>query len=152
MTVKLSTGLRNAMAGSIGFAGALAKGVIHVYSGPQPVTADAAPTGTLLGTITKDAGPFTPGEATNGLTFAAPASGGVTKSADTWKFVGLAAGTAGWFRHVGNNADDGSASTTLPRLDGSIAAGAGDLRLSSTAITVGVPVTVDVYSFQIPAQ
>mgnify|MGYP001767313988 CR=1 FL=1 len=84
--------------------------------------------------------------------FAAPASGGVTKSADTWKFVGLAGGTAGWFRHVGNNADDGSVSTTLPRLDGSIAAGAGDLRLSSTAINVGVPVTVDVYSFQIPAK
>lgn len=152
MTVKLSTGLRNAMAGSIGFAGALAGGVIHVYSGPQPISADAAPTGTLLGTVTKDAGPFTPGEATNGLNFATAASGGVTKNSDTWKFVGLAAGTAGWFRHVGNGVDDGSASTTLPRLDGSIAAGTGDLRLSSTAIAVGVPVTVDVYSFQIPAQ
>lgn len=152
MTVKLSTGLRNAMAGSTGFAGALANGVIHVYSGPQPVSADAAPTGTLLGTITKDAGAFSPGTATNGLTFATPASGAVTKSNDVWKFIGLAAGTAGWFRHVGNATDDGSVSTTLPRLDGSIAAGAGDLRMSSIAITVGVPVTVDVYSFAIPAQ
>ncbi|PTT37389.1 hypothetical protein DBR23_17650 [Acidovorax sp. HMWF018] len=140
------------MAGTAGFAGALANGVIHVYSGPQPVNADAAPTGTLLGIITKDAGAFTPGSATNGLTFAAAANGGVTKSADVWKFVGLAAGTAGWFRHVGNAVDDGSVSATLPRLDGAIAAGAGDLRMSSVAITVGVPVTVDVYSFAIPAQ
>lgn len=152
MTVKLSTGLRNAMAGTVGFAGALANGVIHVYSGPQPVNADAAPTGTLLGIVTKDAGAFTPGTATNGLTFAAAASGGVTKSTDVWKFVGIAPGTAGWFRHVGNALDDDSVSSTLPRLDGSVAAGAGDLRMSSIAITVGVPVTVDVYSFAIPAQ
>lgn len=152
MTVKLSTGLRSGMAGTQGLAGALASGVIYIYSGPQPVTADAVPTGTLLGVVTKDGGTFTPGSPTNGLTFATATGGGVTKSTDVWKFTGIAAGTAGWFRHVGNGSDDGSSSSTLPRLDGSIAAGSGDLRLSSTAITVGVPVTVDVYSLQIPAQ
>ena len=42
MTIKLSTGLRTAMAGAAGFGATFADGVIHVYSGPQPVSADCA--------------------------------------------------------------------------------------------------------------
>ena len=49
MTVKLSTGLRNAMSGTTGYSGALNGGVVYAYTGPQPVSADAAATGTLLG-------------------------------------------------------------------------------------------------------
>lgn len=52
MTIRLSTGLRNAMAQGLGLAGVLNRGSINIYSGPQPVSADAAATGTLLGTIT----------------------------------------------------------------------------------------------------
>lgn len=52
MTIRLSTGARNALALAGGFAGAFNKGSINIYSGTQPVTADAAVTGTLLGTVT----------------------------------------------------------------------------------------------------
>jgi hypothetical protein len=152
MTIKLSTGLRNAMAGTQGFAGALASGVIDVYSGAQPASADAAAAGTLLGTVTVAGGAFTPGAPTNGLMLATPAAGVVTKNTDLWQFNGIAVGTAGWFRFRGNAVDDGTASTTAPRMDGSIATSGGDMNLGNLSITVGSPNTIDAFSFTIPAQ
>ena len=152
MTVKLSTGLRNGMLGSTGFAELFANGVIEIRSGPQPITADAAATGTLLGLVTKDGLAWVAGSPTNGLNFNAPANGAVSKNADNWRFNGLANGTAGWFRLKGNAADDGSVSTTLPRLDGSIGVGSGDMPMSRTDVQVGVPSTIDVFSFMLPAQ
>jgi hypothetical protein len=52
MTVRLSTGARNALAQAGGFAGAFNKCSIAIYTGTQPATADSAATGTLLGTVT----------------------------------------------------------------------------------------------------
>ncbi len=150
--IKLSTGLRNAIAGTQGFAGALSTGIIEIYSGAQPATADSAVTGTLLGVVTLAGGAFTPGSATNGLTFAAAAAGAVTKSTDLWQFTGLANGTAGYFRFKGNATDAGGVSATLPRMDGSIATSGGDMNLGNIAITTGSPNTADAFSFTVPAQ
>ena len=125
--------------------------MIEVYTGTQPVTADAAVTGTLLGTVTLNSGAFTPGVSTNGLTFAAAVSGAVSKSG-VWSFNGVAAGTAGWFRLKGNAVDAGSLSTVLPRLDGSVAVSGADLNLSNIAIVVSAPSTIDTFTFTIPAQ
>lgn len=153
MTIRLSTGLRNALAGSPGFGPALTNGVIYIYSGPQPLSADSAVNGTLLGIVSKDAGPFNFGSATNGLTFGTPALGVISKSADNWKFVGLATGTAGWFRFMGNPIDNLGASATLPRMDGTVGTpGAGDMALSNISIVLGSPNTIDVFSFEVPAQ
>lgn len=152
MTIRLSTGLRNAMVGSTGFTGALASGVIEIRSGTQPASADAAATGVLLGIVTVDGAAFTPGSPANGLVFSAPVDGRVTKNLDNWRFTGLATGTAGWFRHVGNALDSGGSSTTLPRMDGSIGTSGADMNLSNISIQDSVPATVDVYSFTIPAQ
>lgn len=153
MTTRLSTGLRNAIAGAIGFAGALENGLIEIYSGPQPLSADNAVSGTLLMRVTVDAGAFTPGSPDNGLSFEAAADGGVVKeTTETWKGNGLADGTAGWFRFKGNAADAGGASTTAIRLDGSVGVGgSGDLSLGTLNIETGVPTTVDVFSFTVPA-
>lgn len=151
MTVRLSTGARTALAGTTGFGALFANGVLEVYTGTQPATADAAVTGTLLGTVTLNSGAFTPGVATNGLTFAAAAAGAVAKSG-VWGFNGIAAGTAGWFRLKGNAVDAGALSTVLPRLDGSIATSGADLNLSNIAIAVGAPSTIDTFTFTIPAQ
>jgi flagellar hook-associated protein FlgK len=151
MTVKLSTGLRNNLVGSTGFSGSFADGVIEIYSGAQPVSSDAAVTGTLLGTVTLASGAFTPGTATNGLTFAAAANGAVSKSG-VWSFNGFAAGVAGWFRLKANAADSGALSTTALRLDGSIATSGADLNLSNITIAVGAPNTIDTFSFTVPAQ
>ena len=59
MTIRLSTGLRNALAQGLGFAGAFNRCSINIYSGTQPVSADAAVTGTLLGTVTASSGALT---------------------------------------------------------------------------------------------
>jgi len=248
MTVRLSTGARTGLAGNGGFGELFKNGSIQIYSGSQPASADAAVTGTLLGTVTLSSGsltqetraagtvtvtggsgsltgltvgsfniipnetvPFntstsqtasdicdavnrngyynasvagsvvtlTPKSGTganhngyvvavagtltctvgnvaggvnpvNGLTFAPAANGAVSKSG-VWSFLGLAAGTAGWFRLIGSAADAGGASTLLPRLDGSIASSGADLNLSNTSITVNAPNTIDSFTFTIPS-
>lgn len=152
MAVRFSTGLRNKILGTSGLSAALANGVIHIYSGSQPANADSAISGVLLGTVTVDGAAFTPGAATNGLVFDTAAAGAVSKPSGTnWKFTGLANGTAGWFRFVGNATDDTLASTTLPRIDGAIAKTGGDLTLSNTAITSGAPSTIDVFQLTMAA-
>jgi hypothetical protein len=59
MTMRLSTGLRNFIAKQGGIGQALNNGVIEIYTGAQPASPDAAPTGTLLCTITNNAGAVT---------------------------------------------------------------------------------------------
>lgn len=59
MTIRISTGARNATATTLGLLGAFNKGSIRIYSGTQPATADAAATGTLLGTVTLSSGALT---------------------------------------------------------------------------------------------
>ena len=151
MTIRFSTQLRTNLAGAIGFASSFEKGVIEIYTGSQPATADAAVTGTLLGTMTQSSLPFTPGVITNGLTFAAAANGSVSKSG-TWSFVGVAAGTAGWFRLKANAIDAGALSTAAVRMDGSCATSGADLNISNINVAVGAPSTCDVFTYTQPAQ
>jgi len=152
MAVRFSTGLRDAMLGSIGLDAAFTNGVIYIYSGAQPATADSAAAGTLLGVVTVDALAFVHGAATNGLNFDAPVAGTIAKAvSENWKFNGITAGTAGWFRFAGNPNDDGSASTTLSRIDGTVAKTGGDMTLSNTAIVVAAPNTVDVFQLTMAA-
>ena len=148
--IRLSTKLRDNLAGTTGFAATFANGIIEIYSGAQPATADSAVTGTLLGTVTLNSGAFTPGVSTNGLTFAAASGGAVSKSG-VWSFDGVAVGTAGWFRLKGNAADAGGISTVLPRLDGSIAVSGADMNLSNISIAIGAPNTIDTFTWTQPA-
>ena len=150
MTVRLSTKVRDNLAGTTGFAATFANGVIDIYSGTQPATADAVPTGTLLGRVTLNSGAFVAGTATNGLTFAAAANGAVSKSG-VWSFNGVAAGTAGWFRLKGNALDNDGVSNTLPRVDGSIAVSGADMNLSNITIAIGAPNTIDSFTWTQPA-
>ena len=151
MSVQLSTGLRNDMLNATGFTEAFTNGVIYIYSGPQPANADAAVQGTLLGIITKNGGAFSFGTATNGLNFAAPSAGAVSKDSNAWQMTGLVAGVAGWGRLMGNPTDNLGSSTTLPRLDFNVANVGGDLDLSSVNIVVGAPTTIDTFTFTLPA-
>jgi hypothetical protein len=249
MTLRLSTGTRTGLAGNGGFGELFKNGSIGIYSGTQPATADAAVTGTLLGTVTAASAALTqetratgnvtitgatgsitavtvgtfniiPNETipyntsttqtasdladavnrngyylasasgavvtltpkagtgavhngyvvaatstltvttgniasgvnpANGLVFTPAASGTVSKSG-VWSFNGVAAGTAGWFRLIGSAADAGALSTTLPRMDGSIATSGADLNLSNIAIAIGAPTTIDSFVFTVPAQ
>lgn len=138
------------MAGTLGFAAIFEKGIIEIRTGSQPASADAAPTGTLLGVVTIASGAFTPGSPTNGLTFAAATGGSVSKTG-VWSFNGIAAGVAGWFRLKANALDNDTVSTTLPRLDGSCAVSGGDMNLSNISIAIGAPNTIDAFQYIIPA-
>jgi len=256
MTVRLSTGMRNGMAARMGFAAMLNQGYIKVFSGSQPASADAAETGTLLGTFTASSGDLTketratgtiqvtaaasgsinsvsvgglniipdgavaavagdtaatalalctainrngmfeaslsgstvtikgrPGSGAitpaitnslatvtttlgspmasgvapvNGLILGVEASGVISKpSTQIWSFTGVAAGTAGWARfYSSDTADTGallSAAPWYPRLDGSCGVGSGDFQMSTLSIVIGLPVTLDSFSWTQPA-
>lgn len=256
MTLRLSTGARNGLANGMGFGGLFNRGTLEIRTGTQPVTADAAVTGTLLGTVTAASAALTKetpasgtvvitggstsvatltvgtfniipdgavpyntstaqtasdlcdainrngiyqasvsgstvtltprpgvGAAHNGLTVTStgsvtatygggtisggvapvngliwtpPSAGVISKLAtQIWSFAGVAAGTAGWFRLVASAADAGallSAAPWLARMDGSIGTSGADLNLSNIVIGIGSPVTIDTFSFTIPAQ
>lgn len=51
MTIRLSTGLANNLVGPTGLAASFAGGVIDIYTGSQPATADSAISGTRLGRV-----------------------------------------------------------------------------------------------------
>lgn len=144
MTIRASTGLANAMLGTVGLQGALADGVLRIYSGAQPASADAAVTGTLLIEVTLNGGAFVHGSPTNGLNWDTPVSRTISKpGADTWRGNGIADGVCGWARYCANPLDDGSASTLLSRIDMSVGKTTGDLQLSNINAAVGAPITVD---------
>ena len=155
MSLKFSTALLNAVNNSI--AAALLHGAIYIYEGSQPTNANAAPTGTLLGIATVGAGAWTaPGSVTNGLDFAASSAAVLSKSgSETWQFVGLATGTAGWCRFVSGVAADSLAldTSTYPRIDarcGTSGSGA-EAILSTLSIVIGATTTIDAYTLNWPS-
>lgn len=134
MTIQFSTGLVNAMLdGQVnGGAGASAfdSGLLNIYTGSAPATADAAVTGTLLASMTLPADAF-----------AAAASKACAK-AGTWSDSSANnTGTAGYFRIV-TSSDDGTSSTTQKRIQGTCGQGSGDMNLDNTSIASGQTVTV----------
>jgi hypothetical protein len=127
-------------------------GVIRIYSGSAPSTADASVTGTLLVEISVSSGTFAHGTAANGLEFGAAASGVIAKaSGETWSGSAAASGTAGYFRLLGNPADSGALDTALPRIQGSIGTSGADLNMTSTSITSGATYTIDTFQLTLPA-
>jgi len=145
MAIKASTGLRNAVLASNPLRTALAGGQIRMYAGPVPASADEAiGAATLLSTITVNS-------TGTGINFDAAASGGVIQKApgEVWSGVNVAGGGATFYRHV-LPADDGSLSTTAPRLQGTIGVAGADLNLSSTTLTAGATQTIDYYSVALP--
>lgn len=77
MTLRVSTGARTFMAGIGSFKDAFQDGRIEIYSGAQPLTADAAVTGTLLCTITGGGLAHTPAVLSSGSVSLAGAAGSV---------------------------------------------------------------------------
>lgn len=144
--IRLSTGAINALLSTGSFKTVFANAVLCVYSGTQPATADAAETGSLLATVTVDAGAFVPGAATNGLNFDAADGKRIAKAAaETWKGIYGASGTMGWFRLYANDKATGD-STTGVRVDGSIGTSRTDVIVASTATTSGGSISFDEFA------
>ena len=143
--IKASTGLRDHLMTEGALRTALHEGVIRIYQGTPPLSADAALGGAmLLSTITG------PDEA--GLVFETTAdNGSLLKNSEVWSGDNVATGTASFYRHV-LLADDGSESTTALRIQGTCGtiASTADMRLSSTSLTEGATQTLDFYAVTLP--
>ena len=158
MALRFSTGLKsqmwNAVRGATDATHSLEHGVIYCFTGSQPASADAAATGTFLGKITVNGGPFAFGAPDNGLDYDPSTDGQLKKAtSETWQLVGEADGTLGWFRFMGNATDNLAASLALPRIDGRITleGGGGELIVSGLSVTVGAITSVDIMRLYFPS-
>lgn len=158
MALSYSTGtvhklLNDATNGGAGFAEIFKNGIIDIYSGTRPTSADnALPSNAIhLGRVTLNANTFIAGQADNGLEFGAAADRQIDKAtAEVWQFKGLANGQAAWFRMKSNAADDNLASASLARLDGSISQFGGDATLQNTSIVIDNVYTLNRFRLRWP--
>jgi hypothetical protein len=137
MAIGISTAAQNAGVNAIaGLVDAdVGAGTITIRTGAGPATANDAPTGTLLATLTLNDPAFSTG-------VAGVATLDVTPAVTT---TGVAAGTAGYFRLHDNSGDvvlQGSVTVT---------AGGGDLELNTTSIAIGTTVEITSGTLTMPA-
>ncbi len=148
MAFKISTGLRNALLSSDDYIALMAGKIFRCYSGAVPTNAqDSLGAAVLLGTISLNG-------AGTGVTFeAAPVNGmAVKKTSEAWTFVITAAGTPSFYRHV-DLADDGTASASAYRAQGSIGLLNADLIVNSVAWTIGMSLPdVSAYAVGLPGE
>jgi len=110
MSLRYSTGLRNALAAGKDLASALAEGRLFVYSGAQPADPDTgADAFTTLVIFTKDGNAYTaPASATGSITLSGSGVGG--GSVDTLKVGGMAenllGGSVPWNTDLATTTDD----------------------------------------------
>jgi hypothetical protein len=128
MATRLSDPLRNAAAD----ASVSGMTTVQFYTGTQPTNAGDAATGTLLGTITLPGSPF------------AAASGGVAAKAGTWSGSVATSGTPGYAR-ISNG------STKRFDVNITISAGGGDLTFDSVTWVSGGTITINTFTFTVPA-
>ena len=131
--IRISTGLANLVLKALGksFADALKNGVIQIFTGPQPVSANEAESGTLLCTISRNGDLFIAYSTYGGINLQTAAGGVLAKAqSEIWTGKVLVDGVCSWFRHYDNTLTTGH-STTAVRYDGAIGTlGAGDLNMS----------------------
>lgn len=141
MAQKMSTGLCNHLlaGGSVKNAFEGAASELRIYGGTVPATADASiGSATLLCTV-KNGG--------SAITFDSAASGGVLakNSTETWNGTNGANGTATFYRLV-NTSDDGSASTTAKRIQGTVGTGGTDMVVGNAALVSAATFTVNYFT------
>ena len=141
MTLKVSTGLRNKLLDTGPLRTIMAGGLIKIYSGTAPASADDAIGGgnTLLCTVSVNS-------TGTGVTFDTTATNGtIAKNpSETWTGVNVAAGTASFYRLVAA-ADDGTSSATQARIQGDIGLAGADMNFTSTSLSLSATQTIDYY-------
>lgn len=129
----------------------LTNGVLGLYSDSQPASSNDIENGSLLVLLTKDGGAFAGGSPTNGLNFEGISEGKLSKNGDTWKGVGIAAGTIGWGRFFDNKYTIG-ASENAVRFDGVAGVGTGEFKLSSSTVEVDLPIICQKLDITFPSR
>lgn len=143
--IKVSTGLRDAMMATGSFKSVMDNCVMRLYSGTVPATADAAlGSAALVCPVTDDA-------TAGGLDFGSAAVDGVLSkdAAQIWRGLNVATATPTFYR-LETSVDDGTASTTQSRVQGTVGLAGADLNLSSTALISGASQSIDFYSVALP--
>lgn len=143
MTIRLSTAVRASLMTYTGLQALMQYGVIELYTGAQPNSADDAPTGVRVASITRDGLPFAHGVTTAGLFVASVEPGVLTKSG-RWVVNGHAEGVAGWWRWKWNKYDNNVSTETIPRIDGAVGS---DLVLADSNITTATEFDLDRFRF-----
>lgn len=137
MTIRLSSGLADAIISNTGLGMSMSGGYIQVYGGEQPFSADLPPEDPLLAIITTQGAPPLEGGA---LYMEFGPMPGTIVNADPWVLTGQASGEElRWWRFVGLHDDGQGASHTACRIDGEIQ----DCFTNfPTSIGVGVQITL----------
>lgn len=136
MVIRLPTASRNAAVAAVAnlVDADVGAGTIQIRTGAQPATGNDAASGTLLATVTL-ADPAWSGPVVGVMTL---------DTTPVLSTVGVAAGTAGWFRMLDNSGDS--------ILDGSVTGtgGGGDLELNTTTISIGLTVEITAGTLTMP--
>lgn len=146
--VRISTAVQNALlGGSQNLRQIMNFGVIELYSGDAPESADFAPSGTLLARVTRDGEPFTPGFNAHTLTLIhIPALNSLTRNPQQqWVVTPIESGTVGWWRWRNFAPDPGDFSTTHVRVDGDYGEPFSGLSLVDPNLVVGNTQTIEVF-------
>lgn len=153
--IRVSDALRTAIMVTGSVKSRLDGGFLFLFSGSQPASAEDAAVGTLLAAVSIDAAGAT------GLTLTTGDAAGQAKKtvAEAWQALGLAAGTARWYRY--QRLDTNLATTqaaallaaggTVERVDGSVGTSGADLIAASVAVALNAPITIDTYVLTLPA-
>jgi hypothetical protein len=127
MAIQISSGLRDYMLVTGSFKAGLDGGVLRIYSGTPPATADADASGNPVLCVISD-------NATGGgLHFETAVTAGVLSKSvtETWRGAITQYGIATFFRFVASSDTDGI-STTARRVQGTVAVLGGDINFSNT--------------------
>lgn len=137
MATRLAAAARNAATNAVaGLVDAdVGAGALIIRTGAQPATGDTAPTGTILATFAL----------ADPAIAAAVAGVGTFDTTPVLSTVGVAAGTAGWFRITDNSGDN-----VMDGACGATGSGA-ELELNTTSISVGVTVEITAGTLTTPA-
>lgn len=151
--MRLSTGLRNDMLDPAGgsLASVMGPMKVDVYAGTRPASADdAVPGGATLLVTFDDDGTGTTEDP--GLDFGDAAAGvvGIDPTED-WQGEAVASGIAAWFRAYRFADSPSGASTTLPRIDGSVAVSGADMSISNTNIVAETIQRITAFNITMPA-
>lgn len=149
MAIRLSSALRTSMMGSYGLGLMMNYGVIKVFSGPQPDTADAAEQGTLLARVTQNGLPFSYADQTAGLQLQLGQVAGSVRNLGDWVLTPEADGTPGWWRWCWANPDAGTAYELAARIDGLV--GEGLYLQDATLAASDPPHTLGAFAIYLPA-
>lgn len=145
MSFDISMAVRNSLLTQLKTDLDLGKIIIYDDAVAMPASAsDAVPVGAnVLVEITNNS-------TTTGLTFDAPASGILSKSAtEIWSGVISLSGTASWYRFVAVG-DTGASSTTEARVQGSVGTVAEDLIVANTLFVAAESQKINSYVIALP--